>query len=75
MGRMGQINITVGLVFESYHKTVGKPPGFSLDADICAPFKIMNRVNLTRKRGKDIFNFFELSGSSTFFELKQNNVA
>ncbi len=72
--RMWEIGIAIGCALEGDKEAVRVAIGYALNADIGAPFKAVDRIDLAGEGAEGVFDCFDLSGGRLFFELKEDDV-
>lgn len=75
MGRMGEIGVPVSFIFEGDKEAMGVAIRLALDADIGAPFKGVDGVDLAGQGAEGGFDLAGLFGGGVLFEFEEDNVA
>lgn len=74
VSRVGQIGVAVGFTLESDKEAVGKAVGLAFDADISAPFKGVDGVDLAREGTEGGLNLLYLFRRRVIFEFEEDDV-
>src|SRR5436190_1067483 len=75
VGRMGDVGVAVGFVFERDDENVGETVGLAFFADVCAVLEADDRVDFLRQAGKGVDDFLELRRRHVVFEFVHDDVA
>jgi hypothetical protein len=75
MGRVGKIGIPVHFIFEGDKEAMSVAIRFAFDADIGAPFKGVDGVDLARQGAEGGFDLAGLFRGGVVFEFEENNMA
>jgi len=74
VGGVGQIGVPVGFAAEGDKEAVGKAIRLAFDADIGAPFKGVDGVDLARQGAKSGFDLLGLFRRCAVLEFKEDDV-
>ena len=73
--RMRQVGIATLVVGKRHEETVRKPLGSFLGAQVGAPFKVLDHVDLSLQGPKRVDHFLDLRFRCAVFEFEQHDVA
>ena len=72
--RVGQVGVAVGCAGEGDEEAVAEAVGLAFDADIGAPLKVVDDVDLPRQRAEGVLDFGDLGGGCAVFELEEDDM-
>ena len=72
--RVGKVNVETGAVLEGHDKTMRETFGAVFGANIGAPLKVDDGVDLSFERGEFLFDIFDLLGFGFLFEFEAHDV-